>query len=168
MEFSFRLVTKQDFSLLALWLGKPHVKKWWRDAKETLDEVHNKYGGPVVVDDPTDYYVSEVGGTAIGFIQSYMVDNYPEHADTIQLDNAAGIDLFIGEEDFIGKGYGAAMLTQFVNKVIRNTYKTVDFVVADPEVANLASIRAFEKAGFQKGAITPGEYGPEQLMIFRL
>jgi aminoglycoside 6'-N-acetyltransferase len=168
MEFSFRILAKEDFSLVSLWLHKPHVKKWWPDPQETLDEIEKKYGGPIGGDDPTDVYIAEIDGKPIGFIQSYMVSDYPEHAQSIQLDNSVGVDLFIGEEDLIGKGYGTMLLKQFIEKVIRKEYGNASSVVADPEVANKASVRAFQKAGFQKGAIVSGEYGPEQLMIFEL
>lgn len=154
--------------MLTVWLHKPHVLKWWRDPKETLCEVEEKYGGRVVGDDPTDVYISLFGAAPIGLIQSYRIDDYPEHAESIKFNNAVGVDLFIGEEDFIGKGYGPMMLVQFVEKVIRNNYTGADFVVADPEVTNMASIQAFEKAGFHKAEVVEGEYGPEQLMILNL
>jgi len=59
-------------------------------------------------------------------------------------------------------------LEQFVKKVLRARYTDARFVVADPEVANIASVKAFQKAGFRKGKIVSGEYGPEQLMVFEL
>ncbi|HSW75144.1 MAG TPA: GNAT family N-acetyltransferase [Candidatus Saccharimonadales bacterium] len=168
MDFSFRPLTKEDFELILEWLNKPHVKKWWRDQKDTLDEIEKKYGGRIEGDDPTDCYIAEIDNTPIGFIQSYPINDYPEHARSIPLDNAVGIDLFIGKEDFTGKGFGTKLLEQFVKKVLRVRYPDARFVVADPEVANVASVRAFQKAGFRKGKIVSGEHGPEQLMIFEL
>lgn len=79
--------------------------------------------------------------------------------------DAAGIDLLIGDKDFVGKGYGTMMLTQFVDKILKHTCTGVTHIVADPQVENIASIRAFEKAGFTKSDIVPGEYGSEQLMV---
>jgi aminoglycoside 6'-N-acetyltransferase len=168
MQFDFRLVTKEDFPLLTIWLNTPHVKKWWREPTETLDEVEKKYGGRVIGDEPTDVYFAMLRGTPIGMIQSYRVDDYPEHAESINLENAIGVDLFIGEEAYTGKGYGPLLLAQFIDKVIRTSYRDAAFVVADPEIANTVSIRAFEKAGFTKGDIVSGEHGPEQLVIFTL
>jgi len=168
MEFIFRLITKDDFPLLTAWLHKPHVLRWWRDPQETLVEVEAKYGGRVEGDEPTDVYFAEVEGKPIGLIQSYWTDDYPEHAATIPYPKAVGVDLFIGEEDYIDRGYGTAMLTQFVSKVIRARYPDAQYVVADPELTNPASLGAFRKAGFSKGPVTPGEYGPEQLMILEL
>jgi aminoglycoside 6'-N-acetyltransferase len=161
MEFSFHLIGEEDMSLLLVWLNKPHIKKWWRYPDETIDDVKRE-------NDPTSYYIATLNKKPIGFIQSYNVEDYPEHAEYINLDKAIGVDLFIGEENLIGKGYGPILLKQFVEKVIRKQYDGAKYVVADPEVLNKASIRAFEKAGYTKGKIVPGKYGPEQLMMLEL
>lgn len=167
MELDFRPVTRQSLKLLVNWLAKPHVQKWWREPA-TLESVEEKYGGRIQGNDPTSVYIIFTGQTAIGMIQSYYVDDYPEHTKSIKLDNAVGVDLFIGEEDFIGKGYGPAILSKFINDVIPHEYQKAECVVADPEVINKASIRSFEKAGFKKGNITDGEHGPEQLMVYQI
>jgi aminoglycoside 6'-N-acetyltransferase len=80
---------------------------------------------------------------------------------------AIGGHLFIGEPDMTGRGYGTLMSAAFIEDVVRPAYPDATGVVADPEVANLASIRAFEKAGFVRGEIVPGEHGPEQIMRLR-
>lgn len=59
------------------------------------------------------------------------------------------------------------MIVRFVEDIIRVRYPTATGVVADPEIANAASIRAFEKAGFGRGRIVDGEFGDEQLMVLR-
>jgi aminoglycoside 6'-N-acetyltransferase len=168
MEFSFRPLSRQDLPLFVGWLTKPHVSQWWKEPKATLEEVEKEYSASIDGNDPTVVYVIQYKDRPIGIIQSYLVSDYPEHAKSIQLDKSVGIDLFIGEEDCIGKGYGTEVLRQFVRRIVRDHYKDAEYVVVDPEIGNLPSIKAFEKAGFQKGRVVSGEYGPEQLLLLRL
>jgi RimJ/RimL family protein N-acetyltransferase len=61
----------------------------------------------------------------------------------------AGIDLFIAEEALTGQGLGTEVIRRFVHDVV---FARLDLTacVADPESANVASLRAFEKAGFRR------------------
>lgn len=162
MHISFRPLTKEDYPQFAYWLGQPHVAKWWREPA-TVEYVREHYGS----DPKTSIYVALGNDKPMGIIQSYFVDDYEAHATSVNMKGAVGVDLFIGEADLIGKGYGSVMLMNFVDQIIRKKYPSATGVIADPEVANNASIRAFEKAGFTKGSVVGGEYGPEQLMILR-
>lgn len=166
MAISFRMFAGDDLELLVKWISRPHVQRWWRESA-AMKSVKKKYGGRLIGDDPTTVFIILSDKKPIGMIQSYYINDYPEHARLIKLDHAVGVDLFIGELDFIGKGYGPAILSGFI-KIIRHRYRKAECIVADPEVANMASIRSFKKAGFKKGDIVPGEHGPEQLMIYQI
>ena len=149
------------------WLTKPHVSRWWRGLN-TLELVKDEFESCIDGSEPSLVFIAIVKQKPIGLIQTYAVSDYPDHAKSVGLDRAVGIDLFIGEENYINKGYGTVMLGEFIDSVIKQKYKSFDLVVADPETANTASIRAFEKAGFKKGKLVSGEYGLEQLMIARI
>lgn len=103
----------------------------------------------------------------IGMIQSYWVRDYPEHAESVGMPEAIGVDLFIGEPEYIGKGYGQKLLSQFIEE-IKVKYKNAVGIIADPSVNNPASIRMFEKVGFMKGDVVDDKDGKEQLMIMKL
>ena len=164
MLITFRPLQATDYALFASWLGQPHVTKWWHEPA-TVEFVKKEYGPS---DTKTNVYIVGGDGQPIGVIQSYWVDDYPEHCAKVQVEKAVGIDVLIGVSGLTGKGYGTQLLTKFINTVVRESYPAALHVVADPEVANLASIRAFEKAGFKKGQVVSGEHGPEQLMILQL
>lgn len=168
MTFTFKPLEYTDFPLLVSWLGKPHVSKWWREPAANLEAVKKEFERCISGSEPTKVFIAFTENRPIGLVQSYWINDYPEHARTISLDKAVGIDLFIGEENYIGRGYGSILITEFTSKIIRNSYSHSKIVVADPEVNNVASIRAFEKAKFFKGRIVDGEHGAEQLMIFDL
>lgn len=164
MNLSFRQATPDDIPRLAQWLSKPHVKRRW-PGDSSPEGVAKKYGPALQGASPTTLFIVAAGAVAIGMVQSYLVDDYPDHAASVGLPGAVGIDLLIGEEAYVGKGYGSALLRLLVQTIVPARYPAATQAVADPAVDNLASIRAFEKAGFQRGAVVAGEHGPEQLMI---
>jgi RimJ/RimL family protein N-acetyltransferase len=159
-EISFRRLTREDLPLVFEWLNREHVKRWWRDAL-TFTDVEAKYGPRIDGHEKTDMYVIEIGGAPSGLIQTYLVSDHPEWIGDEP--GVAGIDLFIGEEDLIGRGLGPRVLTEFTNRVVF-VDPAVSACVAAPEVINDRSLRAFEKAGFVRERELPGEWGPELLM----
>jgi aminoglycoside 6'-N-acetyltransferase len=167
MKIQFRRFIRTDLATFAAWLRMPHVARWWHESSTDAD-VENQYGPSVDGVDPTTLWTVEVDGVAVGMIQSYRVDDYPEHAESVQQPpGAIGIDYMIGEPDCLGHGIGAAMIAKFVAEVIPTEYPGATAVVSDPSVENVASIRALERAGFSRGPIVPGEDGPEQIMFVR-
>ena len=57
----------------------------------------------------------------IGYIQSYPLKDHPwENQDLSNkiVQQAAGIDLFIGEEECLGKGLGCEIINYFLEKHI--------------------------------------------------
>ena len=63
-------------------------------------------------------------------------------------DHAAGVDLFIADATLTGHGVGTSVLRRFVDEIVFER-RTTTCCVADPDVGNVASVRAFEKAGFR-------------------
>jgi RimJ/RimL family protein N-acetyltransferase len=61
----------------------------------------------------------------------------------------AGVDLFVADEARTGRGLGTRLLRRFVADVVFAPPATVA-CVADPDAANVPSLRAFEKAGFRR------------------
>ena len=99
--------------------------------------------------DPTDHYIVVLEATAIGMVQTYVVADYPDYAAwSAVTDRAtAGVDIVIGEEELTGKGLGTEILRRFVDEIVFARPQTTS-CVADPDARNIASLRAFEKAGF--------------------
>lgn len=61
--------------------------------------------------------------------------------------DAAGIDFLIGNEDFLGKGFGSKIVAELVETI--KASGNFDHIIADPTAENTASIRVLEKNGFQ-------------------
>jgi len=138
----------EDLAQMHEWLQRPHVRRWWSD-RETYEEVVAHYLPSIDGSRPTDLYVVLLDGRPIGFSQSYLLAHYPEDAEAVGADSgAAGVDLFIADAELTGRGIGTELLRRFVREIVF-AQPDVAYRIADPETANRASIRAFEKAGFR-------------------
>ncbi|HWF10171.1 MAG TPA: GNAT family N-acetyltransferase, partial [Bryobacteraceae bacterium] len=155
-----------DIALLHRWHNEPHVKAWYdRDLDlSTPESVAEIYASED--QSHTQGYIVLWGGAPIGYIQTYRIRDYPYYSRHLDLDeDAAGVDLFIGEAGYIHKGFSAHILRGFLAAVVFARPGTSSCVVG-PEPANKAAIRAYEKAGFRylKTVQIPGEPEPEELM----
>ncbi len=97
----------------------------------------------------TRQFAIVVDGRAAGFIQTYLVSDYPEWDEVVQVgDGVAGVDLLIGEPDLVGRGLGPEVLERFARDIVFAD-PAVYALVATVEEPNRRSRRAFEKAGFR-------------------
>jgi aminoglycoside 6'-N-acetyltransferase len=148
-EIGFRPLGRDDLGLMHEWLRRPHVRRWW-DEQETYEDVARHYLPAIEGREPTDLYLILLDSQPVGFIQSYLVADHPDFAARIGLGaGVAGVDLFVGEEELTGQGLGTEVLRAFVRDVVFAEPGTTA-CIADPDVRNTASIRAFEKAGFRR------------------
>jgi aminoglycoside 6'-N-acetyltransferase len=142
-----RELTLEDAPHLAKWLSDPEVLEFY----EGRDQPHDLALVKKV------FYSKEDGLTPniilynekpIGYVQYYPVDTkdktfYGYGADS----NVYGMDQFIGEPSYWGRGIGQHL----VNEVVRYlfTEKDADIVVMDPQVRNKRALRCYEKCGFR-------------------
>jgi RimJ/RimL family protein N-acetyltransferase len=148
MGVTFRLLTRDDYPLLLEWHGRPHVERWWTK-RTTMEEIEEHYGPTIDGTEPTQHYLALLDGEPLGMIQTYLLADYPDYAAlTGEGEGAAGVDLFIGEEAMTGRGLGTELLERFVEEIVFARPGTTA-ATADPDVRNVASMRAFEKAGFR-------------------
>ncbi len=166
----FRPLREEDLPLLLRWLNSGEAKRWYSKGGRTAEEVAATYLPRIRGERPTDCYLILHAGRPIGLIQTYLLADYPDYAASVGLGHgAAGLDLFIGEEAYLGRGLGAQVLRRFLRGVVfapgTRTGVATSCVVG-PEPANRAAIRAYEKAGFRylKTVEVPGEDAPEVIM----
>jgi len=162
----FRALTRRDFPQLVEWLDRPHVARWWTDPRGAA-AIEAEFGPCVDGTDPTRIFFILSGSRPVGFIQCYRLDDEPGYAEALGLADGVGIDLFVGEADVMGGGFGSAVLARFVDQVVWPTYPDLARCVAGPSIHNHRSQRAFEKAGFRRGRVAsvPGEDDPELIMV---
>lgn len=165
MLINFKSLTYSHFPLLLTWLNKPHVKTWWdKDITWTLELIEKKYESYINgyklangLKKPINAYIIFIDNIPIGYIQIYNAYDFPRAQILTGLpQKLAAFDIFIGEEHYLHKGFGSAAIKEFLNHHCPSFYT---HAFADPNSANIAAIRAYEKAGFKiiKGSIDPKE-----------
>ena len=80
-------------------------------------------------------------------------------------ERAISVDVFVGEPDLIGKGHGGRLLRAFLPLAF-DRYG-LDYCVIGPSKANVAAIRAYEKAGFRwlKEYREPDTTDPDHVLL---
>lgn len=162
MTITFQPLQEPHFPLLLKWLETPHVKDWWDpDARWTLELIENKYRNYVkgfkrlelqdcVIEKPIHAFLICIDDNEVGYIQYYSAHDFPrEQGYEIEglSDSLAALDIFIGEEEYLGKGLGPRIIKKFLSEYVDPHY---DACFVDPDTANIRAIRVYEKAGFNK------------------
>ncbi len=144
MIIYFKPLDENDFEKMYHWINLPHVNRWWDNRPVTYSELVNKYSKRIASD---KYKVNLFGirDEFIGFIQSYIVED-PKLFKTTE--PGVGIDLFIGEKDFLHKGYGTEAIQTYIDEIIKKEYD-VKYVFIDTDENNLAAIKSYMKVGFR-------------------
>lgn len=137
-----------ELPLFHEWLHRPHVARWWYEDLGTLEEVSKEYGAYITGEEPVEPYLVLYEGRPIGYIQWYLVSDDEEYERLIDIEDSAGIDVFIGEEEFLHRGFGAGIIGDFIKTVVFADER-VAVCIIDPEPENTAAIRAYEKVGFR-------------------
>src|SRR5579884_1490462 len=165
-QISFRPLAEADLPLMVRWLNTPHVREWWPNDPQTLEDARAAYLPQIEEREPTAGYLILVSGTPVGYIQAYRISGYPEYALALAVEKgAAGVDLFIGEEAYVHRGLGAPILRAFLRDVVFRMPGVTSCIIG-PDVTNTSAIRAYENAGFRhlKTVAVPDEEQPEYLM----
>ncbi len=167
-DISFRKLELNDLPLLHKWLNNPHVREWYdKDKSSTLENVTKRYMEKINGDKPTQAFIANYKNKPVGYIQTYKLNDYPDYVKYINpIKNTAGVDLFIGEPDSVGKGLGKLILNKFLAKVVF-IQENIESCVVGPEPKNKRAIKAYEKAGFHylKTIHISDEPEPEYLMV---
>jgi RimJ/RimL family protein N-acetyltransferase len=163
VNIRFEPLTRDDLPLLHVWLQQPHVAGWWRDL-QTIEQVEADHLPSIDGQEPSYHYVIHVDGRPVGMIQWYLVSDFPEWEEILDVgEGVAGVDLLIGEEDATGRGLGPKVLGAFISDVVFATAGT-HAVVAGVEPGNARSLRAFEKVGFRFAFDYEEEGRPHRLL----
>lgn len=159
----FERLRASDLPLIHRWLHTPHVSRWWYDDVGTFEEVSERYSAYIEGREPVEPYLVLLGDRPVGYIQSYRVSDDEEYHEIVGIENAAGVDLFIGERDLLYGGLGPRLIRRFLADIVFAD-GSIEVCVIDPEPENGAAIRAYEKAGFRHFKTADTSEGPAYLM----
>lgn len=143
-KITLRPFEDTDVELYTSWLNKDYILKWYNDPREWLDEVTARRGEYAWI----NHFIVMCSGAPIGFCQYYDCYNAKELWYSVaRPDDFYSIDYLIGEEDFLGKGYGKE-LVRVLTERIRATGKA-NRIVVQPDEGNGASNGALRANGYQ-------------------
>lgn len=149
-RISFTPLCEEHFALIHTWFNEPHVKSFYSLRTWTIDEVRQKLTPYIQGVGGMECYIISIDKTPVGYIQCYPVKEHPwDNQNLVEevIQNSAGMDFFIGEKKFIGKGLGYQILEAFLKNYIWTRYK---YCLVDPDIRNDISLRLFKKCGFHK------------------
>jgi len=161
----YRPLSFKDLTLLHTWYQQAHVKQWYSRQSFDLDQLEKKYKPYILGKNKIQGFICYSHDQPFGYIQYYPVKHYPwdQHDLKNKLSLSAGLDAFIGERSFLGKGFGQTMIQRFVR---RHIWKEYAYCVVDPHVDNKKAIGCYNACGFTlHKTILSEENEPHYLMV---
>lgn len=149
-KISFHTLNLSDIPLIHRWFNLPHVMKFYSLRKWTENEVAEKLKPYISGDKAVLGFIIVINEQPIGYVQQYKVIDYPWPNQNLSeeiVNNAAGMDLFIGDKNFLGRGIGGQIIQEFIERKIWSEFR---YCVVDPDIRNIAAIRCYEKLNFQE------------------
>ena len=136
-----RLATYNDLELLRYWDTKQHVIDC--DPDDDWEwETELKRNPPW-----REQLIAELNGEPIGFLQ--IID--PHHEETHYWgevgQNKRAIDIWIGEEKYLNKGWGTRMMELAIERCFK--HPMVNGILTDPLKTNKKVHRFYERLGFE-------------------
>jgi RimJ/RimL family protein N-acetyltransferase len=166
-EISFRRLRASDLELMHRWLNAPHVRRWWYAEGNAYAEIEEHYLPAIEGREGTKPFLILHRDEPIGYVQPYRIsaEDDETYASLVDVEGSAGVDLFIGEPQYLYQGLGSRVIRRFLSEHVFSE-PGITVCVIGPEPKNVAAIRAYEKVGFRffKTIQVPGEPEPEYLM----
>lgn len=141
----FRTVEDTDIDLLADWLNKEYILKWYHDAADWLHEIRERNNSFTWI----HHFIVMEGQTPIGFCQyydCYDANDMEDWYSVIQRGDTYSIDYLIGNEAYLGKGYGKSIV-----KLLTDTIQCKEQarqIIVQPEQDNYASNHVLMANGY--------------------
>ena len=143
MNLRLREVTNEDLPLIKQWLHADHVRSAWGDP----------YANFLLLSGPPGHgawrAIIEVDGREVALVlwQHPSRDELDGADLSDVLTSVIDIDILIGESTALGSGCGSRAIRRVTEAALSDP--SVPFVMACIRLDNLASQRAFAKAGFR-------------------
>jgi acetyl CoA:N6-hydroxylysine acetyl transferase len=140
----------RDLPLLHLWINDPEVAEYWNLAgprehvdRHIAEQIDSQHSTP---------YLGRLDSEPMSYWEVYRADLDPLLAGYYPArPHDAGLHVLIGPAEFRGRGIGTALLCDVAKRLLAADPRTTR-VVAEPDVRNERSIRAFAGAGFRRVA----------------
>ncbi|MGW7679687.1 GNAT family N-acetyltransferase [Kribbella sp. NPDC054772] len=143
--FALRPAVPADAPRIALWMSQPHVQRWWHQSwsvEHWAQEIEQQSAG-----DHSVPCVATVDTEEIGYVELYRVRHDRLAGYYAYDENDWGVHVAIGDVTRVGRGLGRRLLRAVADGVLADE-PACQRVVAEPDIENTPSVRAFLAAGF--------------------
>ncbi len=165
-KITFKPLTESYLPLLHQWFQIDHIKKWYaRGETYSLEMIKEKYLPRIKASDKIPSYIILLDDKPIGYIQFYHLDApyYPEGLTDFSHplfkihppEEIAGLDVFIADINYLGRGYGKKLILHFIANIIPPKFNTI---LVDPAKNNINALSAFYKMGFKEFITTDTQH----------
>ncbi|MFC5909056.1 GNAT family N-acetyltransferase [Streptacidiphilus monticola] len=137
----------RDLDLVAEWMNDPVTAVFWElagPAELTEQHIRRQLAG----DGRSVPCLGLLESGPVGYFEVYRADLDPLARHYPARPHDTGVHLLIGPEDLRGRGLGSVLLHALTLLILRQR-PFCRRVVAEPDVRNLPSVRAFTKAGYR-------------------
>jgi aminoglycoside 6'-N-acetyltransferase len=158
LMLNLRPATIDDLDLLRQWDEEPHVVE---------ADPNDDWGWEVELARNPDWreqLIAEIDGRSIGFIQIIDPALEDSHYWGDVEPNLRAIDIWIGAEADLGKGYGTQMMKLAIDRCFVDPAVTA--ILIDPLASNTRSHRFYERLGFR--FVEPRRFGDDDCFVYRL
>ncbi len=158
IEIKLRPASIADLALLRHWDEQPHVSASdpnsdWEWEVELLRNPNWR-----------EQLVAELDEKPIGFVQIIDPALEDSHYWGDVPDNPRAIDIWIGEANQLGKGYGTRIMKLALDRCFKNTHVTA--VLIDPLAKNVRAQRFYKRLGFK--FIENRIFGEDECCVYRI
>ncbi|CAM2928952.1 N-acetyltransferase [Mycobacterium intermedium] len=142
-----RMDLSRDLDQLHSWMNDPEVARFWKKAWPRAQvasylRLQNDLAHSVP-------HLGELDGVAMSYWELYRADLDPLAEFYAARGHDAGIHVLLGPAEYRGRGLASSLL-RIVSDWQLEADPLAERVVAEPDVSNARSIRAFERAGFRR------------------
>nr|WP_254802144.1 GNAT family N-acetyltransferase [Kitasatospora sp. SUK 42] len=139
-----------DLELLAGWMNDPEVDEFWELAgPPAVTERHVR--AQLDGDGRSVPCLGLLDGVPMSYWEVYRADLDPLARHYRARPHDTGVHLLLGPATRRGRGLGAVLLAALTELILRQC-EACERVLAEPDVRNRRSVRAFERAGFRAAA----------------
>ena len=157
-QIKLRPATIADLELLQHWDKQPHIIAC--DPNDDWHWVEELQRNP----EWREQLIAEIDNRPLGFIEIIDPALEDEHYWGDIEPNLRAIDIWIGQEKDLGKGYGTKMMQLALVRCFKDPLVTA--VLVDPLVGNTRAHRFYESLGFK--LIERRWFGQDDCFVYRL
>lgn len=140
---TLRPLLDRDMRTVRRFLLMPHVLPWFSPAESWIEEIEGRRGAYGFV----HHFLVCADGRDIGFCQYYDYSLGGETwQGTVPVRGSYSIDYLIGEEAYLRRGYGRAVVMTLTEHIFART--DAERILVQPEKENLPSRNTLRSAGY--------------------